>query len=190
MKIKIAGLDGSLRNFGMATLMLDVVSLDITVESLDLFTTAKTTAKTVRASSDNLLRAQSIVQGLHPKLIGVSSAFLEVPSGGQSYSAVLGFGIVIGIYASLSLPVIEVSPAETKLATVGTRTASKEEMIEWAYEKYPTAPWLTRKSKGEVVPTLANEHLADAVAIAHAGIKTPAFLQTLSILRHQVAEAA
>jgi hypothetical protein len=56
-------------------------------------------------------------------------------------------------------------------------------MIEWAMEKFPDAPWRMRKLKGEMVPTKDNEHLADGVAIAHAGLKVPSFQQTLAILQ-------
>lgn len=183
-KIKIAGLDGSLRNFGIALLDLDIETLEMTVDDLILSETTKASGKQVRASSDLFARAKTTSQLIDQHVNQKARlAFCEIPSGGQSYSAVIGFGIVIGLYASIKRPVIEVSPAETKLAAVGTRTASKEEMIDWAVEKYPTAPWLTQKRKGVETPLKKNEHLADAVAIAHAGLKVPSFQQALSILR-------
>ena len=191
-KIRIAGLDGSKANFGIARLILDTDRMNeanggITIEDLILVKTEKTTNKQVRASSDNLLRAQQIARTLRTNLDKCASAFIEVPFGGQSYDAVLGFGIVIGIYASLTVPTIEVSPSETKLAAVGTKNASKEEMIEWAFATWPDAPWRTRKLKGEIVPTKDNEHLADAVAIALAGTRTPAFKQAIAVLGAQAA---
>lgn len=189
-RILVAGLDGSLRNFGVAIAWLDTETLEFEIKDLVLIKTEKDKHKQVRKSSDNLVRAQTIHRGVIEALRGVTSAFLEVPSGGQSYDAVLGFGIVTGIYASLPVPVVEVSPSETKLAAVGTKTASKQEMIDWAVEKFPAAPWRTRKLKGEIVPTLDNEHLADAVAILHAGVRVPAFQQTLAILNANLAQAA
>ncbi len=182
-KILIAGLDGSLRNFGVATAWLDLDTLSLEIKDLTLVQTEKSKVKSVRASSDNLSRAIDLRKGVHEALKGVSTIFYEVPSGGQDYNAVLGFGIVIGTYAGIPIPGIEVSPSETKLGAVGTKTASKDEMIEWAYEKYPKAPWLTVKRGGIMVPTKKNEHLADAVAIMEAGIKTPSFAQTLAILK-------
>jgi Holliday junction resolvasome RuvABC endonuclease subunit len=186
-RIRIAGLDGSKTNFGIATLVLDTDQMHLptgglTVESLLLIKTEKSKIKNVRASSDNLIRSQTIARALREELTKCASAFIEVPSGGKSYDAVLGFGIVIGIYASLTIPTIEVSPSETKIAAVGTRTASKEEMIEWALELFPDAPWRMHKVKGVMVPNRDNEHLADAVAIALAGIKTPAFKQAIAML--------
>lgn len=190
MKITIAGLDGSKTNFGIALMTMDVETLELEVKDLILVKTEKSKDKKVRKSSDNLERAQEIARTLRESLGDCISAFAEVPSGGQSYEAVLGFGIVIGLYASIPVPLLEVSPSETKKAAVGTRTASKEEIIAWAFEKFPKAPWRTRKLKGEIVPTADNEHLADAVAIVHAGIKTPAFQQTLAILKAQVKTSA
>jgi Holliday junction resolvasome RuvABC endonuclease subunit len=185
--VRIAGLDGSKTNFGIAKMILNTETMALSVEDLILVKTEKDKNKQVRKGSDNLLRAQTIVETLHTAISNCVSAFIEVPSGGQSYDAVLGFGIVIGIYASLSITTIEVSPAETKMAAVGTKTASKQEMIEWAMEAFPAAPWRLRKLKGQMVPTNDNEHLADAVAIVHAGIRTPAFRQTIAILNVKAA---
>lgn len=189
-RIIIAGLDGSKTNFGIARLTLDTQTLELGVDNLVLVKTSKDTNKQVRASSDNLARAQEIARVLDTSLEGCTACFAEVPSGGQSYDAVLGFGIVIGLYASVRIPLLEVSPSETKKATVGTRTASKEEMIEWAAETYPNAPWRMVKRKGVMVPTKDNEHLADACAIVHAGIRTPAFRQVLAMLNASTGKAA
>lgn len=186
-KIKIAGLDGSLRNFGISIMELDLETMTLSVQDLILAETEKSKNKQVRASSDNLTRAQSIHAKIKEALKSCTAAFVEVPYGGQSYDAVLGFGIVIGLYASIDCPVIEVSPSETKMAAVGTKTASKEEIIEWAAEKFPDAKWLRYKrngknyKKGEL--TSKNEHLADGIAIAHAGLEVPAFKQTIAILK-------
>jgi hypothetical protein len=190
-KILVAGLDGSLRNFGVAIAWLDPETLDMEIKDLILIKTEKSKNKKVRASSDNLARAQTLYRGVTQAIRGCTTAFMEVPSGGQSYDAVLGFGIVTGIYAGLDpVPVCEVSPAETKMAAVGTKTASKQEMIQWAFEKFPNAPWRTTKRNGEIVPTLDNEHLADAVACICAGIQTPAFRNTLAMLNATIVRAA
>lgn len=182
-KIRIAGLDGSKTNFGVSLLDLDLDTMELDVVDLILLKTEKSKNKQVRASSDNLRRGREIGNGVKKALKGVTAVFVEVPSGGQSYDAVLGFGMVIGIYSMIDQEPIEVSPSETKMAAVGTKTASKEEIIEWATGKFPTAPWRMVKRKGLMVPTKDNEHLADGVAIAHAGIKVPSFQQTLAILK-------
>jgi Holliday junction resolvasome RuvABC endonuclease subunit len=183
MKIKVLGLDGAKANFGIATMVYDMDTGGLDVEDLLLVETEKTKSKQVRVSSDNLRRCREIAEAVRDKTIGCVVAFGEVPTGGQSADACMAFGMVIGIYASLTIPMIEVSPAETKLATVGTRTASKEEMIEWAYERYPNAPWLLTKRQGVMVPIAKNEHLADACAVVHAGIKTQEFQKVIAIAK-------
>lgn len=186
-RILVAGLDGSLRAFGVATAWLDINTLEIEVKDLKLIETKLSTDKKVRSSSDYLARAMTLKEGVHKQIEGCIAAFYEVPSGGQDYRSVMGFGIVIGTYAGLTIPGAEVSPGEAKLAAIGTRTGAKEDMCAWAQEAHPNAPWLRYEKngkgfkKGEL--TGKNEHLADAVAIIMAGIKTPSFQQTLAVLR-------
>lgn len=188
--VRIAGLDGSLRNFGVAIMSLDTETMDLRVEDLHLIKTDTTKAKSVRKSSDSFDRASILRDAVQPLLAGCAATFAEIPSGGKSYSAVLGFGIVIGTYAGLSPRPIEVSPAETKIAATGEKDASKEMIMEWAEATYPNAPWRRVKRNGAMVFTQDNEHIADAVAICHAGIKTPLFKQVISILRGNIVTAA
>lgn len=189
-KILIAGLDGALVNFGVACMWLDLETNLLECSDLKMIHTEGSKHKQVRASSENLRRAQEIHESMIEAIAGASVAFAEIPSGGQSAKAVMAFGIVTGLYASLPIPLIEVAPSETKLATVGTRTASKEEMVEWAFETYPNAPWKTIRRKGVIVPTKDNHNLADACAVVHAGIRTPAFKQVRAILAAGAKQAA
>lgn len=174
-KIKIAAIDGALRNFGIVRFIYDTDDQSLALLDMKLVETAKSKDKRKRSSSDYLERAQKISAAMRERLSDVSVVFGEVPSGGQDYNSVYGFGIVVGLYASVAQPFIEVSPAEAKLAAVGSRNAAKQEMIEWAFERYPDAEWLTRKLHGEVVPVQKNEHLADACAIAESGVKEQQF---------------
>jgi Holliday junction resolvasome RuvABC endonuclease subunit len=89
----------------------------------------------------------------------------------------------IGLLAALSARrnLIQVSPIEAKKAATGRKTASKDEMIAWATAKWPHAPWLTKKRHGAVSYTDDNEHLADALAIAAAGVQTVEFRAALQI---------
>lgn len=182
-KILVAGLDGAKANFGITKMLYDTETEELEIVSIRLVETQALKGKHVRVSSDNLRRAREIADVLKEELKDCVMAFGEVPTGGQSADAVLSFGIVIGLYASLSIPMVEVSPAETKRAAVGTNTASKEEIIEWAMEKYPNAPWFTKKRNGVVSPTAKNEHVADAAAIVHAGVKTQEFRVHAALIR-------
>lgn len=184
IRIPIVGLDPSMANFGMSFMYLDLEAMKLELNSLLLVETEKRANKVVRQNSDDLRRCQEITTLYHKAIaaFGAKFAFSEVPTGAQSARAMLANGIVLGVLASCPVPLIQVQPTETKMATVGTKTASKEEMIEWAAETYPDAPWLRHKSKGQMVLTNKNEHLADATAVVHAGLKTDQFQQVRAML--------
>jgi hypothetical protein len=170
----------------MAKLELDLDTMTLGVLDLELIDTERMVNKSVRQNSDDLRRSREIIKLFHAFVGDCSLAFAEIPSGAQSARAALSFGISIGLLASCPKPLIQVQPFETKMATVGTKTASKEEMIIWATEKFPDAPWLRAKG-GKKQVLNSNEHLADAVAIAHAGIATDQFLQLMAMRRTRAA---
>lgn len=194
--VTCSSVDPALRNFGLARVTVDLDTLAIAVLDLKLVETEKRTTKQVRQNSDDLRRAREVSDDFRAFVTGTTVCFGEIPVGSQSSRAMAAFGIAIGILANCPVPLFEVQPFETKLATVGTRTASKEDMIYWASELYPDAPWIrgTRKRKGGAVEKNAildcNEHLADAIAIAHAGVKTEQFKQLMAMLRATAAAAA
>lgn len=181
--IKIIGIDPALNNFGLAQATLDLDTLDIRIDKLMLPQTGSENAKTVRKNSDDLRRAKILYDNMVEACKGASFAIAEVPVGSQSARAMASYGICVGVLAGCPIPLIQVMPSEVKLAAVGYKTATKDEMIEWAMNKYPYANWLMRKSKGAMVPINDNEHLADAVAAIEAGIKTEQFKSAISILR-------
>lgn len=183
----VVGIDPSLRNFGMVRMSIDLNSCLTKLDEFLLVETEKEVNKTVRRNSDDLLRCQKIIKAYHAFIRdnGIKLAFSEVPTGAQSARAMFANGVITGLLASCPIPLIQVQPSETKMATVGTKTASKEEMIEWAGETYPNAPWLRHKSKGVMVLTSKNEHLADAAAVVHAGMKTDQFQQLRAIFLHR-----
>ena len=93
------------------------------------------------------------------------------------------YGICIGVLTNCRCGVIEVTPTEVKVAATGSKTATKEEMIDWAYKKYRDAyGWLTRKQSGQYVLKKENEHLADAIGAINAGLKTSQWKQLKGIL--------
>lgn len=181
-KIRVAGIDPSLKNLGVAHMTFDLVSGELAVQALHLVQTEKTKHKQVRQNSDDLRRAQELVQEFHRLTQNQTFVFAEIPTGAQSATAMKAFGIAIGVLASCPVPLIQVQPFETKLASVGTKTASKQEMIEWATELYPKAPWLRLRDKPDGKILNDNEHLADAVAVVHAGIKTDEFKRMLAFM--------
>src|SRR5687768_2399968 len=191
--ILVAGLDPAFSNLGIARMWL---SLDTMALSLDRFRTISTEkraskSKMIRQNSDDLRRATELHAGLQEELEGCVVAFGEIPSGAQHARSALGFGVAIGVLASCLIPLIQVMPSETKLASVGSKTAQKPEIISWAAGKYPGAGWSryqrdintgkVKRKSGDLHDD--NEHAADACAIVHAGIRTPEFTQLLAFWR-------
>jgi Holliday junction resolvasome RuvABC endonuclease subunit len=173
-------IDGSLQNLGLAVVTIDGRKVSGVV-TLQLNKTMPTKDKKMRKSYDDLARFQShwrfldnIIDEYNCKL-----AIGEVPSGAQDARANFAFGGVTAMYACLPIPFIPVYPLEVKFAATGSKHADKEDMIEWAYNAYPNANWLVSKRANNMnIKTKAglylappNEHLADAVAVGHAGVK-------------------
>lgn len=182
--VKILGIDPALRNFGYAIARVSVETGEIlSIDDLVLVKTEDDAGKKVRRNSDDLRRAKAHVDALKRLTSGVDFAMAEVPVGSQSARAMASYGICIGVLASCDVPLIQVTPTENKVCATGKKTASKEEMIEWAHGLFPNAPWLTRKTKGETVLKNENEHLADAVGAIYAGLQTDEWKRTMGVLR-------
>lgn len=189
--IKIVGLDPSLSNFGIAQCTLDIDTLEFSVDNLILVETSpekdKKVRKQVRKNSEDLDRAQALYGGMLLGCTGAKLAIAEVPVGSQSSRAMASYGVCLGVLAACPIPLVQVTPNEVKIAATNCKTATKEEMIEWANEKYPYANWLTHKRGGQTVLTAKNEHLADAIAAVEAGIRTDQFQQILAMMRNFIA---
>lgn len=188
MKVEIASFDPSLRNWGCVSATLDLSTETVTITGMNLIETAEDASakKGVRQNSLDLASATSLSEGMREACLDKLIAFAEVPVGSQSARAMASYGICVGVLGGITIPLIQVTPAEVKKAAVGTSTATKREMIEWAVAKHPEAPWLTL-GKGEKMRYIdKNEHLADAVAAIYAGLKTAEFKSIIKILRQHL----
>lgn len=199
--IRVVGLDPAFAHFGFARMLLDLESLELTLERVRTITTEKMAGKkkVIRQNSDDLRRAAELYEGFQEETDGCVVAFGEIPSGAQHARSALGFGIALGILASSKIPLIEVMPVETKLASVGSKKAEKPEIIAWAAEKYPDAGWqryekdvvkkgILHRKAGDLHDD--NEHAADACAVIHAGIITPEFKRSLALWRGNISNAS
>ena len=188
-KIKILGVDPSTSNFGMAKMLVDLDSGKLEVEDLILIQTESEKNKGVRKDSDDLRRAREVYAGFMLAAKDVALVISEIPfmNPGGYAAANFNSGLVTGILASCPKPLIQVFPQDVKSLATGSRHAAKEEMIEVAMNRHPSAPWLMRKLRGNMVPTAANEHLADAVLSVYAGVETAQFEQAVSMYRAMVA---
>jgi Holliday junction resolvasome RuvABC endonuclease subunit len=93
-----------------------------------------------------------------------------------SYGVCVG---VLGAIKALGIPIIEVTPLEVKKTFTGDKNATKDQMIQTAVELYPEANF--PRCRGKI--TNKAEHVADAIAAIHAGVKTPAFQNIMRIIQ-------
>lgn len=189
--MRIAGLDPSLSNFGMVkgSLSFDQGFPVFDPEELLLQESKsdKANAKVVRKNSDDLNRARLLHNAMQEFVKDVDLVIVEVPVGSQSARAMASYGVCIGLLASIKQPLIQVTPSEVKLAAVGSKTASKAEMIDWATDLHPQANWLKHKQKGQWILGNKNEHLADALAAIYAGLATETFKQMTAFIHRDIA---
>lgn len=194
----IVGFDPSMNNWGVSR---GVMSVDLTdlrksslyVQGLAVINPVKPDSKQVRTNSKDLVAAEQLAQGALKAAAGAHAIFVEVPVGSQSARAMASYGICVGVLGALramGIPFFEVTPTEVKMATVGKKTATKQEMIAWARTQHPEAPWPLYKEKGvEYVTESKAEHMADATAAIYAGVRTTTFQSLLPLLVSQLKAA-
>lgn len=179
--IRILGIDPALNNVGLVLSEVDVNNMTVNITDMFLLKTENQSGKVVRKNSDDLRRANEIFEAVEDHCSRADIVMAEIPVGTQSARGAMSNGICVGVLASIKKPLIQVTPSEAKLVATGRKTATKAEMIEWATRMYPLAGWLQYKRGGKLLYTDSNEHLADAVAIIHAGIKTQQFRAALGM---------
>lgn len=184
--VNIIGLDGSLRNFGISVVSVDPKNKALTgLVHIGLSKTVPSKSKEVRKSSSDLASFKQHWDIINQtiKEYDCKIAAAEVPYGGQDARACFSFGGVTALLGCLPIPLIQVNPTEVKLASAGTKYADKEDIIKWAYDKFPEANWNLGKKANKMNITTAsgyyltndNEHMADAVAAVAAGLDTALF---------------
>lgn len=184
-RVKVVGLDPSLRNWGVSIGSLD---LDVGIESLqihDLYVIQPTLPKgKIRQNSLDILSASQLYFGAQEHIQDAFAVFAEVPVGSQSARAMVSYGVCVGVLGALKnegIPLIELSPNQIK-KVVGIKDASKSEMILWASGAHPEAPWPTinRLGQAKIVEGKA-EHMADATAAIYAGVASQEFQELIRL---------
>ena len=188
MNLTVVGMDPSLRNWGIAKGTLQVgLHSSLTISHLDVIQPVLPTGKQVRQNSLDLESARQLCAQALAAAQGTHAIFVEVPVGSQSARAMASYGICVGVLGALratGTPFFEVTPTEVKMATVGRKTATKLEMIQWATSQHPAASWPYYKQKGvQIISEAKAEHMADAIGAIQAGIHSNPFLQTLPLLK-------
>lgn len=184
--IKVVGQDPSLRNWGLAVGHLELETKKLTIDYVDLTNPELPKGKQVRQNSLDLESALQLYKGAARVVSGAHAVFIEVPVGSQSARAMASYGICVGVLGALranGIPFFEVNPIEVKLASVGNKTATKQEMIKWAMAKHPEANWPMYKQNGQAIVSEAKaEHMADAIAAIYAGLNCNSFKQMLPFM--------
>lgn len=174
MKISVLGMDPSLRNWGLASSSLDLITGMMDDPILDLICPQDLVGKQVRKNSSDLHLAEQLAATTIPAAQSAKVIFVEVPVGSQSARAMASYGVCVGVLGAvraLGIPLIEVTATEVKLSLTGKKNATKREMIDAAVAAYPTANW--PRYQGRVIDKA--EHLADAIGAIHAGVRTSTF---------------
>lgn len=177
MELKVLGIDPSLSNFGYAFGRYLDSTNSVEINRVSVESPTVITSKQVRQNNKDLDRAQQLSNSLLDNLRAwkPDAVFIEVPVGSKSARAMASYGICIGVIASAKhrtpVPFYEVTPTQVKLFVSGSKKASKQEIIDWAVNKYPNVNWPYKIIKGQKsIITGQAEHMADAVAAIHAGI--------------------
>jgi DNA repair ATPase RecN len=175
--VKIAGLDPSLTHFGMVKGNLDLDTNLFEITELKLQKTEPSKIKSQRKNCDDIDRIRLLYTSMHDFIKDVDVVVAELPVGSQSARSMVSYAVSLSMLATVSTVFVPVTPIEVKMATVGSKTATKKEMIEWATTKYPNANWLTQKRLGVIELINDNEHLADATATIEAFKQTNEYKQ-------------
>lgn len=175
MIIPVLGMDPSLRHWGLAEAHLDLTTgvlstpIGSIVEPKD-----PDGGKQVRQNSKDIHLAHELAMVILTVAQRAKCIFVEVPVGSQSARAMASYGITIGVLGAvraLNIPLIEVTPTENKKIYTGNKNATKREMIDATVTHYPDI--ILPKYKGKIQDKA--EHIADAIAAIHSGVRTPLF---------------
>lgn len=177
-ELVVVGLDPALSNLGMVKAVVDGRALKIVdIVDMKLVKTVPIDTKGIIKNHDRMRRGRELLQEIRNYCYQTTMTFAEIPEGAQDANAAMALALVMGVLCACPNRLVEVRPREVKAIT-GFPTADKESMRQWAYARYPNAPWKTYGGKR----TKDNEHLADAVATVEAGLRHPMFRQYAGLM--------
>lgn len=187
MKIPVLGMDPSLRNWGLASAQLDLMTGILDDPVLELIMPLDLPGKQVRQNSSDLHLAEQIAGPVIAAARKAKAIFVEIPVGSKSARAMASYGVCVGVLGAvraLGIPLIEVTAYEVKAALTGNKLATKRDMIDTGVTTYPGSNWTSiypGQQKGKI-PDKA-EHVADAIGAIHAGVNTPVFVNLMRLFQ-------
>lgn len=181
-KLKVVGLDPSLRNWGIA---IGSIPLDTGVLAIEELRTVHTEPQPkgdrTAASTWDIQSAYTLFEGVFDVIKDADIVCIEVPTGSQDAKAAKGRGICLGILGSIySNKLIFVTPQSVK-KIIGKKDATKAESVEQAVLKHPEAPWPMYRGKVSVGKA---EHSADAIHAIYAAAQTNEFKTLIQEYKH------
>lgn len=183
--ITVLGMDPSLNNWGYALGTYSTTTQLLDITHLETLRPTPLQGKQVRQNSKDISVAEQHSAAVTRAARKAQAVFVEVPVGSQSARAMASYGICVGVlgaFQAAGTPFFQVTPLEVKLASVGKKTATKDEMIQWAMDLAPNAPWPYYKKNGvEELSRAQAEHMADAIAAIYAGTQLPDFQQLIRL---------
>ena len=184
--VNVLGMDPSLRNWGWAKGVYSTKTDELKFHDIGLIQPVFDNHKQVRQNSKDIERAEYLAKHVFELCSGVNTIFVEVPVGSQSARAMASYGICVSLLGALrakGIPFIEVTPLELKMATIGSKTATKDAIIQQGYKQYPHLPWPTKTRGGMITITKKAEHMADAIGAVKAGLSTKEFQNLLTLIK-------
>lgn len=171
MKLNVLGLDPSMSNLGIAAGVFDTATGKLEIRQVLTCSPDIKSNKQTRQNSIDLEKARVLYRALMEALTGAHLVCVEVPHGSQSARAMASYGICIGLLATVTKPLLQVTAQEVK-RVVGLPKPSKADMIAWAMRTHPEAPLATYNGK---INAAKAEHQADAIAAIHAAMRLDEF---------------
>lgn len=183
--IKVAGMDPSMSNWGLAIGTYNTLTDELTFDELLVVKPVINRDKKVRASTRDIQRAETLFYSVMDKIQDIHLVVAETPIAGQDSRSCVNYAMCNSLIAAMNVlreyPIIEVSPYDVK--GVVRKGAQKSDMIAWALDQHPEAQWKTRILKGLRTIVVGHaEHVSDAIAAFYAGSKTKSFKTNLEEL--------
>lgn len=180
-KLKVVGLDPSLRAWGIAigSVLLDTGIL--TIEQIDTACTEPLKETKISKSTWDIGSARTLYTQVQEAVKDADIICVEVPYGSQDVKAAVGRGICLGVLGSLTgKNFIYVTPQSVK-KIIGKKDATKAESVALAMERHPEASWPMWNGKVSVTKA---EHSADAIHAIYAGAQTKLFKSIIQEYRN------
>ena len=168
--MRVLGFDPSMSNWGWV--LADIVDGNITPLMSGVICVSADPTISKSNPVQNIYRASAILRELIAVLddvAGVYDIYVEVPHGGKSSQAAVSATMCQTLLGSLLLCGVNIIPvtAMANKKTVGNKTASKDDVIDWINQRHPE--FLPKKKDGSILKNKA-EHIADALLTIYTGL--------------------